>query len=103
MVGPPSSWSQDRGGSCAQLALLPRRVQTILVVSTRQNSPQHPFAGGVTVLAKIGLLLLIAWPLAYAFTDWGSAVHILLLTGLLLLLLGLMKARDGVRPGSEGR
>ena len=50
------------------------------------------------MLAKIGLVLLVAWLLALAFADLGSAVHVLLLIGLLLLLLGVMKARDTAQP-----
>ena len=51
------------------------------------------------MLGKIGLVLLLAWGLARAFTDLGSIVHVLLLVGLMLLLTAFVKARDGVRPG----
>jgi hypothetical protein len=47
------------------------------------------------VLLKAALLLLIAWLLGIVGVyNIGSLVHVLLLVGLMLLLLGMLKARD---------
>jgi hypothetical protein len=47
------------------------------------------------MLLKIGLLLLVAWLLGIVGVyRLGQNVHILLLVGLMLLLLGFVKARD---------
>jgi hypothetical protein len=47
------------------------------------------------VLLKAALLLLIAWLLGIVGVyNVGSLVHVLLLVGLMLLLLGMLKARD---------
>lgn len=47
------------------------------------------------MLLKVGLLLLIAWLLGVlGVYNAGQPVHILLLVGLMLLLLGVLKARD---------
>jgi hypothetical protein len=47
------------------------------------------------VLLKAALLLLIAWLLGIlGVYSIGSLVHVLLLVGLMLLLLGMLKARD---------
>jgi len=47
------------------------------------------------VLLKAALLLLIAWLLGIVGGyNIGSLVHVLLLVGLMLLLLGVLKARD---------
>jgi uncharacterized membrane protein len=47
------------------------------------------------VLLKAALLLLIAWLLGIVGVySVGSLVHVLLLVGLMLLLLGMLKARD---------
>jgi hypothetical protein len=47
------------------------------------------------VLLKAALLLLIAWLFGVVGVyNVGSLVHVLLLVGLMLLLLGMLKARD---------
>ena len=51
------------------------------------------------VLGKFGLVLLAAWVAARVFTNLGSASHLLLLIGLMLLLIALVQARDSARPG----
>ena len=47
------------------------------------------------MLLKVALLVLLAWLLGVVgiYND-GSLIHILLLVGLMLLLLGVLKARD---------
>lgn len=47
------------------------------------------------MLLKVALLLLLAWLLGIVgIYNGGSLIHILLLVGLMLLLLGVLKARD---------
>jgi hypothetical protein len=47
------------------------------------------------MLLKIGLVLLLVWLVgALGVYDIGDAVHILLLVGGMLILLGFLKARD---------
>lgn len=47
------------------------------------------------MLLKAALLLLIVWLLGVVGVyDDGTLVHVLLLVGLMLLLLGALKARD---------
>lgn len=47
------------------------------------------------MLVKVGFGLLVVWSLgALGLFEAGDAVHILLLTGLMLLLLGFLRARD---------
>jgi hypothetical protein len=47
------------------------------------------------MLLKCGLVLVVAWLLGVlGLYRLGQAVHILLLVGLMLLLLGFLKARD---------
>ena len=47
------------------------------------------------MLLKIGLVLLVAWLLGIAGVyRLGQNVHIFLLAGLMLLLLGFLKARE---------
>ena len=53
------------------------------------------------VLGKFGLALLVAWVVARVFTNLGSASHLLLLIGLMLLLIAFVQARDSVRPGPK--
>jgi hypothetical protein len=49
------------------------------------------------MLLKIAFILLIAWLLGVlGLYRIGDLVHVLLLVGLLLLLLGALKARDAV-------
>ena len=50
---------------------------------------------GDEMLLKIGLVLLVAWLLGMAGVyRLGQNVHIFLLAGLMLLLLGFLKARE---------
>ena len=47
------------------------------------------------MLIRAAVLLLIAWLAGIAgLYNGGSLVHVLLLVGLMLLLLGALKARD---------
>jgi hypothetical protein len=47
------------------------------------------------MLLKVAGLILIAWLLGIVgLYNVGTFVHVLLLVGLMLLLLGLLKARD---------
>jgi hypothetical protein len=47
------------------------------------------------MLLKLAALLLIAWLLGVVgLYDVGTLVHVLLLVGLMLLLLGVLKGRD---------
>ena len=47
------------------------------------------------MLLKAALLLLLAWVLGVAGVyNIGTLVHVFLLIGLMLLLLGVLKARD---------
>lgn len=47
------------------------------------------------MLLKVALLVLLAWLLGVVgIYNGGSLIHILLLVGLMLLLLGVLKARD---------
>jgi hypothetical protein len=60
------------------------------------------------MLFKVALVLLAAWLLGvFALDRVGDLVHVLLLAGLLLLLMGFLKARDAAvrRPvgGSPDR
>ena len=65
-------------------------------------------AGG-TKLIKLGLALLVTWLVGVLFfSNAGDAVHVLLLVGLALLLLGFLRARDeamrhalGDNPGKK--
>ena len=54
------------------------------------------------MLLKIALVLLIAWLLGVlGLYRIGDLVHVLLLVGLMLLLLGALKARDAAAHGSD--
>ena len=47
------------------------------------------------MLLKLGLVLLVAWLLGVlGVYQLGQVVHMLLLIGLSLILLGFLKARD---------
>lgn len=51
------------------------------------------------MLLKIALVLLIAWLLGVlGLYRIGDLVHVLLLAGLWLVLLGALKARDAAAP-----
>ena len=54
------------------------------------------------MLLKIGLLLLLVWVLGVAgLYDGGTLVHVLLLVGLMLSLLGVLKDRDAAAAASR--
>ena len=54
------------------------------------------------MLLKVALVLLLAWVVGALNIDRiGSAVHLLLLVGLMLLLLGVLKARDAATVGNR--
>ena len=47
------------------------------------------------MLVKVGFVLLLAWLVGVlGLFEAGDLVHVLLLIGLMLLLLGVLKARD---------
>jgi hypothetical protein len=47
------------------------------------------------MLVKTGLVLLVAWLVGIlGLFQGGQLVHVLLLVGLMLLMLGALKARD---------
>ena len=53
------------------------------------------------MLLKVAVLLLITWLLGIVgLYNLGPLVHVLLLAGLMLLLLGVLKARDAAAPAS---
>ena len=53
------------------------------------------------MLLKFGLLLLVAWLLGIlGLYRLGQNIHIFLLVGLMLLLLGFLKARDAAGKAS---
>ncbi len=56
------------------------------------------------MLVKIALVLLTAWVLGFiGVYNVGDVVHILLLSGLMLLLLAFLRARDAaVRRAAGG-
>ena len=52
------------------------------------------------MLLKVAALLLIVWLLGLVGVyNAGALVHVLLLVGLMLLLLGVLKARDRAASG----
>lgn len=52
------------------------------------------------MLLKAALAPLVAWLLGVVgIYDGGSLVHVLLLVGLMLLLLGVLKERDAAAAG----
>ena len=54
------------------------------------------------MLLKIGLVLLVAWLLGIVGVyQVGQGVHVFLLVGLMLLLLGFLKARDSAGRAPE--
>ena len=54
------------------------------------------------MLVTIALVLLGTW-FAGAIYSIGQGVHILLLVGLMLLLIGFMQARDRALAGARSR
>lgn len=56
------------------------------------------------MLLKVALVLLLVWLVgALGVYDIGDAVHILLLVGGMLLLLGILKARDAALESGRHR
>ena len=77
--------------SPAQFALSP----TILHRTVARRPFARPLCSGGEMLLKIGLILLVAWLLGIVGVyRLGQNVHIFLLVGLMLLLLGFLRARD---------
>jgi hypothetical protein len=59
---------------------------------------------GGEMLLKVAFVLLLAWLLGViGLYDIGKAVHVLLLVGLLLLMLGLLRARDAAAAAGRRR
>jgi hypothetical protein len=96
MVGPPSSKVVRPGGCVAQTV----RCLSTRVGVTLSTSEVGAHRLGSHVLLKVAVLLLVAWLLGVVgLYDAGTLVHVLLLVGLMLLLLGALKARDAAGPG----
>ena len=56
------------------------------------------------MIFKIALVLLMAWVLGVVgLYSIGEAVHVLLLVGLMLLLVGVLRARDDAARQSKNR
>jgi len=55
---------------------------------------------GHSTLIAIALALLLAWLVGTLALNLGTTVHILLLAGLMLLLVGALKARDAAKDGT---
>jgi hypothetical protein len=56
------------------------------------------------MLLKVGMLLLIAWLVGVlGVYNAGQLVHMLLLVGLMLLLLGVLKVRDAAAVRDNSR
>ena len=53
------------------------------------------------MLIKFALVLLAAWALGIGWLYPQKPVHVLLLVGLMLLLLGVLKAHDAARLASR--
>ena len=55
------------------------------------------------MILKIGAVLLVAWLFGLVFlNDVGDIKHLPLLLGLMLVLLGFLKARDAALAASRG-
>jgi hypothetical protein len=55
------------------------------------------------MLLKVAFVLLVAWLAGVSgLFDIGALVHVLLLGGLMLLLLGLLGARDAATATAAG-
>ena len=48
------------------------------------------------------VILLVVWLIGVSILDVGKAIHVLLLVGLMLLLLGFLKARDAAATATRG-
>ena len=56
------------------------------------------------MLLKVAFVLLVAWLVGVVgLYDVGDLVHGLLLVGLMLLLLGVLRARDAAARGASQR
>ena len=53
------------------------------------------------MLIKFALVFLAAWALGIGWLYPQKPVHVLLLVGLMLLFLGVLKARDAARLASR--
>ena len=49
----------------------------------------------------MGAILLVVWLVGVSILDVGKGVHLLLLVGLMLLLLGFLKARDAAATATR--
>ena len=96
MVGPPF-FVVDRGpGGCRC------RHLAVAVPPLRPNLKLTP--SGLPGLAlSDSTLRLVAWLVGVSLLDLGKGIHGLLLVGLMLLLLGLLKARDGALTADRAR
>ena len=117
VVGPPSSWS-SRDQEAPDVTFLlsirtsPRRSRhqnPLGAVSYTSHHPGKPTiaAGelrfGGEMLLNIGLVLLLAWAIGVlGVYDIGQVVHAFLLGGLMLLLLGFVKARETTTARAPG-
>jgi hypothetical protein len=98
-------WRRDwRSKSSLRLAAVLRRfrsqVSSLFLFSTSSAQPTRVVSrvvgcAGGTMLIKLALALLATWLVGILFfSNAGDVVHILLLVGLGLLLLGFLRARD---------
>jgi hypothetical protein len=78
-----------RSGGC----VVSHRLSTRFSVNLSSEIVGHCGQGG-------DMLLMAA--LVLGVYDAGTLVHVLLLAGLMLLLLGVLKARDAPAPGRTG-
>src|SRR5688572_32181974 len=117
MVGPPSSWSRDQEESREPyfgnrlelashlLACNSRGSRRRAVAFRVRRSRQGEFARALItrrrdMFIKAGFVLLVVWLLGIlGVYRGGTLVHVLLLVGLMLLLLGFLKARDTAADG----
>ena len=113
-----AGWRDWRSKSSSRLAaVLPQfrsQVSSLVRFSTSSAQPTRVVfrvvgcAGGI-VRIKFALALLVTWLVGVLFfSNAGDAVHVLLLVGLALLLLGFLRARDeamrralGNNPGEK--
>ena len=55
------------------------------------------------MVLKVALMLLLAWFLGViGLYDIGDLVHVFLLVGLMLLMLGSLRARDAAAAAARG-
>ena len=101
MVGPPSSRGRETGRM--MYAKTVRRLSTRVSVTFPPAEVAADHCLGGHVLLKAAVLLLIVWLLGViGVYNVGALVHILLLVGLMLLLLGVLQARDAAAQGRPG-